>query len=71
MHTINELSWDFANPHILKFQVDESNIDILGHVNNKVYLDWSEITLIYLVSHMKILKQLKVHVLWLEIGLNI
>ena len=42
MRTINELSWDFANPHILKFQVDESNIDILGHVNNKVYLDWSE-----------------------------
>lgn len=42
MYTINELSWDFPNPHILKFQVIEDNIDILGHVNNKVYLDWSE-----------------------------
>ena len=27
MHTINELSWDFPNPHILKFQIIEDNID--------------------------------------------
>ena len=36
------LSWDFNNPHILKFKVNKNDIDILGHVNNKVYLDWSE-----------------------------
>ncbi|MDC3171755.1 acyl-CoA thioesterase [Pelagibacteraceae bacterium] len=36
------LSWDFNNPHILEFKVNKNDIDILGHVNNKVYLDWSE-----------------------------
>jgi len=35
--------WDYKNPHILEFQVLKENIDVLGHVNNKVYLDWCEI----------------------------
>ena len=29
------LSWDFNNPHILKFKVNKNDIDILGHVNNR------------------------------------
>ena len=40
---INKLNWDFSNPHILSFTVKEGDIDLLGHVNNKVYLNWCEI----------------------------
>ncbi len=43
MDNIKNLKWDFGNPHILKFTVKESDIDILGHVNNKVYLNWCEL----------------------------
>jgi len=43
MNEIQELNWDHRNPHFLKFQVNENQIDILGHVNNKVYLDWCEL----------------------------
>ena len=39
----NKLNWDFSNPHILSFTVKEGDIDLLGHVNNKVYLNWCEI----------------------------
>ena len=42
MPALKCLSWDFKNPHILEFKVTKEDIDILGHVNNKVYLDWSE-----------------------------
>ena len=42
MPVLKILSWDFKNPHILEFKVSKEDIDILGHVNNKVYLDWSE-----------------------------
>mgnify|MGYP001444435175 CR=1 FL=1 len=42
MNNIKSLSWDFNNPHTLTFKVEKKNIDILGHVNNKVYLDWCE-----------------------------
>ena len=37
------LNWDYKNPHILYFNVTSENIDLLGHVNNKVYLDWCEL----------------------------
>ena len=43
MVNIKDLKWDFSNPHILKFTIKESDIDILGHVNNKVYLNWCEL----------------------------
>ena len=39
---INKLNWDYSNPHTLSFTVKESDIDLLGHVNNKVYLNWCE-----------------------------
>ena len=31
------LTWDFDNPYIHEFKVNKDDIDILGHVNNKVY----------------------------------
>ena len=40
-HTL--LDWDYKNPHYLEFKVLKENIDVLGHVNNKVYLDWCEL----------------------------
>ena len=43
MNEIQELNWDYRNPHFLEFQVNKNQIDILGHVNNKVYLDWCEL----------------------------
>ena len=43
MVNIKDLKWDYSNPHILKFTIKESDIDILGHVNNKVYLNWCEL----------------------------
>ena len=43
MNSSTSFDWDYKNPHILEFQVLKENIDILGHVNNKVYLDWCEI----------------------------
>ena len=39
----DSFDWDYKNPHVLEFQVFKENIDVLGHVNNKVYLDWCEI----------------------------
>lgn len=35
-------TWDFPNPHIIKIQVEKKHIDIVGHVNNVVYLRWLE-----------------------------
>ena len=43
MNRSTSFDWDYKNPHILEFQVLKENIDVLGHVNNKVYLDWCEI----------------------------
>ena len=43
MNKQNFFDWDYKNPHVLEFQVLKENIDVLGHVNNKVYLDWCEI----------------------------
>ena len=38
-----QCDWDYKNPHVMKFQVFKEDIDVLGHVNNKVYLDWCEL----------------------------
>ena len=37
------LNWKYKNPFIKEFTVIKEDIDILGHVNNKVYLNWCEI----------------------------
>ncbi len=37
------LNWKYKNPFIREFTVTKEDIDILGHVNNKVYLNWCEI----------------------------
>ena len=34
------LNWKYKNPFIEEFTVIKEDIDILGHVNNKVYLNW-------------------------------
>jgi len=39
----DQFNWDYKNPHVLEFQVFKEDIDVLGHVNNKVYLDWCEL----------------------------
>ena len=39
----DSFDWDYQNPHVLEFKVFKENIDVLGHVNNKVYLDWCEL----------------------------
>ena len=43
MKKYDSFDWDYKNPHVLEFQVFKKNIDVLGHVNNKVYLDWCEL----------------------------
>jgi len=35
------MNLDYPNPFIIKIEVKESDIDELGHANNKAYLDWS------------------------------
>ena len=35
-------SWDFENPHIIDIEVKNKHIDVVGHVNNVVYLRWLE-----------------------------
>tara|TARA_B100001029_G_C15052299_1_gene451703 strand:- start:1208 stop:1654 length:447 start_codon:yes stop_codon:yes gene_type:complete len=42
MKNQDSFNWDYQNPHVLEFQVLKESIDLLGHVNNKVYLDWCE-----------------------------
>ena len=32
--------WDFPNPHVIAVDVDATDIDEYGHVNNAVYLRW-------------------------------
>lgn len=36
------MDWDFADPFVLDLQVEPSNIDHYGHVNNAEYLRWIE-----------------------------
>ena len=43
MKESDSFDWDYKNPHVLEFKVFKENIDVLGHVNNKVYLDWCEL----------------------------
>ena len=43
MKNHDQFDWDYKNPHVMKFQVFKEDIDVLGHVNNKVYLDWCEL----------------------------
>ena len=40
---LENLNWKYKNPFIEEFTVTKEDIDILGHVNNKVYLNWCEI----------------------------
>ncbi len=40
---LSNLNWKYKNPFITEFTVTKEDIDILGHVNNKVYLNWCEI----------------------------
>ena len=40
---LENLKWKYKNPFIEEFTVTKEDIDILGHVNNKVYLNWCEI----------------------------
>lgn len=37
-----DIDWDFANPFTLPIQVQEMDLDRLGHANNVVYLRWLE-----------------------------
>jgi acyl-CoA thioester hydrolase len=32
--------WDFPSPHVIAVDVDATDIDEYGHVNNAVYLRW-------------------------------
>ena len=34
------MNWDYPNPFTSEIEVKSSAIDDLGHVNNRVYLDW-------------------------------
>ena len=43
MNNFEKLGWDHNNAHCMRFEVLKDHIDILGHVNNKVYLDWCEL----------------------------
>ena len=36
------LQWDLPAPHILPLEVGQEHIDVMGHTNNVVYLDWLE-----------------------------
>lgn len=36
------MDWQHPKPFIIKYNVTEDEIDRLGHVNNKKYLEWME-----------------------------
>jgi len=36
------VNWDLPTPHLLQLQVENSDIDALGHVNNATYVSWLE-----------------------------
>lgn len=38
-----ELNWDMPRPFIVKQQVQDADVDILGHTNNVTYLRWLEL----------------------------
>ena len=37
-----ELRWDLPSPFVLPLEVKKDHIDIMGHTNNVVYLEWLE-----------------------------
>ncbi len=39
---VKDVEWDFPNPHIVPIKVEAKHIDVIGHVNNVVYLRWLE-----------------------------
>lgn len=36
------MHWDLPHPHVVRFAVDDAEIDEYRHVNNAVYLEWCE-----------------------------
>lgn len=36
------MDWDLPHPHVVRFAVDDAEIDEYRHVNNAVYLTWCE-----------------------------
>ena len=36
------LNWDYPDPHITPITVTDEHIDVMGHTNNVVYLQWLE-----------------------------
>ena len=39
---IANLNWDLPTPHLLPLEVTTAHIDVMGHTNNVVYLEWLE-----------------------------
>ncbi|HEX4869163.1 MAG TPA: thioesterase family protein [Moraxellaceae bacterium] len=39
---MGEIAWDFPDPHIKKVRVLPTDIDLMRHTNNVVYLRWLE-----------------------------
>lgn len=39
---LENLEWDYPNPHVINISVEKKHIDVVGHVNNVVYLRWLE-----------------------------
>lgn len=40
--SVATLAWDRPHPFILPIQVTSAHIDVMGHTNNVVYLEWLE-----------------------------
>ena len=40
----NEAAWSLPDPFVIEFDVADSEIDRLGHVNNAVYMEWCQRT---------------------------
>lgn len=39
---MNDTTWDFPDPHLLRVRVLPEHIDVMQHTNNVVYLRWLE-----------------------------
>ena len=42
MNNLSKINWQYPNPFIYEHTVVENELDFLGHVNNKTYLNWME-----------------------------
>lgn len=42
MHSNSDLPWDLPDPHVITLEVTPQHIDVMGHTNNVVYLEWLE-----------------------------